>query len=617
MARFSERDRRAVDRLVDRWRHDCLVADGSLLVSGQQAWTPENVQELVRRFNERQLEDQRSFEEKLTEQLEGAPQEAVQLMAEVITVYFLFASSVGAGRKRELVEVVLALGGETPPIPEGVTRAFQAGIGGPGQYFNSGRPFLLSYLIDFARRFKTLDVPERERLLSDPWTFRSWLVGEEEEADGGPQMMRQILLHLLFPDEYERIASGSHKDRIAEAFGPLMPDGAEHRNVDERLLEIRRRIEELMPEGQPQLDGKIDFYYAPLREAWDLTEGDESDSGGGISNLGALEYKRQVVLYGPPGTGKTYEAKDLALRLLRHHALQRWKAPDYLRRAELIEELAERQIRRLQLHQSYSYEDFVWGMRIGMSGATVPQPGYLLELVDEIEKSQRIEPAPGLAPLPWVLILDEVNRVDLSRLLGEAFSALEDRDAAVDLPMLDEDGHRRQLRLPRDLYLIATMNLIDQSVEQLDFALRRRFLWVESGFRAEVIPQVVQSRGEQQPISGRHSWERLRPDIDLLAERATLLNGHVRASNLLGAQYELGHTYFFDVVGFMTAWLTPSSRPHGYLWRTSGRQPQPPLLDLWRHSLSPLLREYLAGIEPQAASAELARLQAVFLDGKE
>ncbi len=217
-----------------------------------------------------------------------------------------------------------------------------------------------------------------------------------------------------------------------------------------------------------------------------------------------------------------------------------------------------------------------------------------------------------------MLILDEVNRVDLSRLLGEGFSTLEDRDAEVDLPMLDEDGRRRSLRLPKDLYVIATMNLIDQSVEQLDFALRRRFLWLESGFKGEVIASVVQERWESLDASGHHPWERLRPDIERLGERAALLNSHIRNSPLLGEQYELGHTYYFDVAGFIRAWprvRLKYRRPDGYLWHTSNGQPEDPLLDLWRHSLRPLLAEYLAGIEPQAARAELDRLREVFLRG--
>ncbi len=216
-----------------------------------------------------------------------------------------------------------------------------------------------------------------------------------------------------------------------------------------------------------------------------------------------------------------------------------------------------------------------------------------------------------------MLLLDEMNRVDLSRLLGECFAALEDRDAEVDLPALDPGGGVRTLRIPADLHFIGTLNLIDQSVEQLDFALRRRFLWLHCGFRAEVIPDVIEQRWAVEPRSGHHPWSRLSSDIDQLTERATELNREIASSRLLGEQYELGHTYFFDIAAFIARWPTVASRgyrPRSYLWK-SGGDPQPPLRDLWCHSLAPLLSEYLAGIDPEARRRELDRLQQVFFFG--
>lgn len=66
-----------------------------------------------------------------------------------------------------------------------------------------------------------------------------------------------------------------------------------------------------------------------------------------------------------------------------------------------------------------------------------------------------------------------MNRTDLSRMLGECFSLLEDRNQIIELPARDGDGAAMQLRIPDDLFVIGTMNLIDQSIEQIDFALRR------------------------------------------------------------------------------------------------------------------------------------------------
>src|SRR3954464_4444005 len=98
-------------------------------------------------------------------------------------------------------------GGDELPANTDVARAFDTGIGSAGQAFNSHRPILLQYLITFVRRLKGLDEERRLDVLADAWEFRDWLVGEDDEADGGEQMMRHILLHLLFPVEFERIAS--------------------------------------------------------------------------------------------------------------------------------------------------------------------------------------------------------------------------------------------------------------------------------------------------------------------------------------------------------------------------------------------------------------------------
>jgi 5-methylcytosine-specific restriction protein B len=165
------------------------------------------------------------------------------------------------------------------------------------------------------------------------------------------------------------------------------------------------------------------------------------------------------------------------------------------------------------------------------------------------------------------------------------------------------------------------MNLIDQSVEQLDFALRRRFLWVYCGFDQKLIAPVVEARwlqlGEQKETAARvlhNRFERFADEIEVLSARAAELNREISESNLLGPQYEIGHTYFFDIVGFLLGWPQTKAkghRPSSYLWTKS--EARPPLRDLWRHSLEPLLSEYLAGIDPDSRDQLLRRLEQVFL----
>lgn len=633
MARFTEagRNRKIVDQLVDTWRERCLIKDGSLLEPESEIWTTANLAKLRALFVENQLEGgERKFMEKLEVQLGEAGREPVVLMAEIVAIYCAFASrtAMGAERKRELINEVLDLTDEHLDEDGQVFAAMTGSIGGPGQAFNNYRPNLLIYLIRFGAEIKALDDTERLSLLSadsDPWEFCAWLDSTLGEPSAGAQTMRNILLHLLFPDSFERIASDEDKQRIINSLHQLVEGldiEAEDFQIDRGIWEIRQAIEALLPSGMPEIDGNIDFYYPPLREAWDPDpKRGEAQSKKGLSHLDALETKQQVVLHGPPGTGKTFEAKSLAEQLIRHQALLRWGPVDYLTNESRIAEIVESQVKRLQLHPAYSYEDFIGGLRL-VDNETRPEKGYLLWLIDEINSSGANES--GEPGLPWVLILDEINRSDLSRLLGEVFSALDDREAPIELSVAGSEGWG-QLRLPRDLYLIGTMNLIDQSVEQLDFALRRRFFWLESGFDKEIIVPVVSAKWEKvlaetpNPFLKNHGWERIEPEIELLAERANELNAAVTSSPLLGHQYELGHTYFFEVGLFISR--TPrlqakGARRSGYLWNANG-SPAPALLDLWSHSLEPLLTEYLAGLPANQADDQLKRLRETFLAPRE
>jgi 5-methylcytosine-specific restriction enzyme B len=400
--------------------------------------------------------------------------------------------------------------------------------------------------------------------------------------------------------------SDEDKLAIAGAFADLLPGPVS--DLDQAVGMVHERLAALV--------GEVDFNASPLREAWDVSDEGAEVASGGLTRLAALRHKKQVVIYGPPGTGKTYEAKGLADRLIHYEAARRWGVETYLRSRERLAEIARVQVRRRQLHAGYSYEDFVVGLRVAEDGMTEAYRGDLLQLIDEM-RAARLS-SPDIEPLPWVLILDEINRTDLSRLLGEAFSALDDRGAAIDLPSVG--GHRVDaLKLPDDLYVIGTMNLIDQSVEQFDFALRRRFLWIHSGFRAPMIPRVLEGKWRALFTSDRpwleaHPWERVQPDIERLADRAAALNAAICHSPLLGEEYEMGHTYFFDIATLLAD--DPALRLHGatldgYLWSGDG-QPRGPLLDLWTHSLQPLLVEYLSGLDAGARDREMHGLATVF-----
>ena len=167
-----------------------------------------------------------------------------------------------------------------------------------------------------------------------------------------------------------------------------------------------------------------------------------------------LDDKKQVIFQGPPGTGKTYLAKKLAACL----------AGD-----------AER-VRIVQFHPSYAYEDFVQGYRPtltedGRAGFEL-RDGPLLQMAKTAGKEPDTK---------FFLVIDEINRGNLSKVLGELYFLLEYRDEEMRLQYEDEP-----FSLPPNLYIIGTMNTADRSIALVDLALRRRFHFVE--FRPDKPP---------------------------------------------------------------------------------------------------------------------------------
>jgi hypothetical protein len=166
---------------------------------------------------------------------------------------------------------------------------------------------------------------------------------------------------------------------------------------------------------------------------------------------GLLDGSPQIILTGPPGTGKTFGAKKVAEHVLRSQGVKD----------------TESNIRIVQFHPSYGYEEFVEGLRPESTEngfRFAPKLGILIQMALGVLEDEK----------PRVLIIDEINRANIPRVFGELMYLLEYRDSKIDLMY-----HAEKFSLPPNLYIIGTMNTADRSVQGIDLALRRRFDFFE------------------------------------------------------------------------------------------------------------------------------------------
>jgi MoxR-like ATPase len=177
-----------------------------------------------------------------------------------------------------------------------------------------------------------------------------------------------------------------------------------------------------------------------------------------------LTRKMQVVFQGPPGTGKTYVSERLA-RLLVSQSQGTWDV--------------------VQFHPSYSYEDFMQGIRpqVISGGLTYQiEPGRFLDFCRKAERRQD--------GAPCVLIIDELNRANLSRVFGELMYLLEYRDKKIPLSIGGEE-----FQVPKNVFIIGTMNTADRSIALVDHALRRRFSFIHLAPAYDVLEQRLKYDG--------------------------------------------------------------------------------------------------------------------------
>jgi hypothetical protein len=226
---------------------------------------------------------------------------------------------------------------------------------------------------------------------------------------------------------------------------------------------------------------------------------------------------RNIILYGPPGTGKTYWVREFS----RHFG----------DRTDFV-----------TFHQSFAYEDFIEGWR--------PKPGdegaIRYDIQDGIFK-QICQRATANPDREYLLVIDEINRANIAKVFGELITLIED-DKRVGMPNELQSTltySAEPFGVPKNLYIVGTMNTADRSIALLDIALRRRFTFVSVTPNPELLSPV-----DGLPLS--QLLQRLNERIKLLLDQ----------------DHQIGHSYFMDVKNVAD------------------------LRFAWEHRVIPLLQEY-------------------------
>lgn len=275
-----------------------------------------------------------------------------------------------------------------------------------------------------------------------------------------------------------------------------------------------------------------------------------------MENIGV----RQMVFQGPPGTSKTFESKKFVLKQLEPDSevlTKRFVSQEDVSSALDAYKLTEEDYSDpsasaklttggwdlVQFHPSYGYEDFIRGIEVKANGG-LPSYNSVNRILGKIAEFAKLaEKANATEPPKFYLVIDEINRANIATVFGELIYGLEYRDSKVSTPYEVEDkvtdpvSRTKDIVLGKNLFIIGTMNTADKSIDSIDYAIRRRFLFIDSPADRNVVISCYQNASEN---DDENSIELLVFDaVQAVFDNENYFNDEYQKSDV-----RLGHTYF-------------------------------------------------------------------------
>ena len=263
------------------------------------------------------------------------------------------------------------------------------------------------------------------------------------------------------------------------------------------------------------------------------------------------EIVKNMILYGPPGTGKTYITATYAVLICGWYTLDTLKNMNHSKIMEIYHELEqEGRIGFTTFHQSYGYEDFIEGIRPVLDKEKTDAQNQSEEQKSEKPRNLEYTMEAGVfkafcekaekSKKPYVFIIDEINRGNISRIFGELITLIEEskRKGEADERSVILPYSGLPFSVPSNVYIIGTMNTADRSIALLDTALRRRFSFVEMMPDTEVLKDIKIEVPEMPDTVDKKAGKST-IDIQKLLE---IINQRIEV--LYDREHTIGHAYF-------------------------------------------------------------------------